>query len=407
MMSRKRIIVLTSTFPRWKNDTDPPFVYELSRRLLPELDVHVLAPNYQGLLQDEIMDGMAVYRFRYFHKRFERLAGSSGILPTLKKNKLYYLLIPFFVLAEFWALLRLVRQIKPDVVHAHWLVPQGFVAAMVGKITGTPYVVTAHGGDVFGLQGRLAGFLKRLALEKAAKVTVVSTVIKQVVLEISKPRVDPVVLPMGVDASKFTSVVSDDVLRNRYDVTGPLLLFVGRLSEKKGVRYLLEAMPEVISKVPSVKLLVVGSGEEAHALQQLSVSLNITDHVAFTGSIPNKDLPQFYGAADIFIGPSIRAKGGDTEGFGLTFVEAGMSGCILIGSKVGGIPDIIKDGETGFLVEAKNPAAIAGKVLEVIGLQDEWPTMRSMTRSELARRFDWQFVARGYSRVLENIECER
>ena len=132
-MRRKKIIVLTSTFPRWKNDTDPPFVYELSRRLVPQLDIYVLTPNYPGALQDEIMDGMEVHRFRYFYKRFERLAGSAGILPTLKKNKLYYLLIPFFVLAEFWALLRLVRKIKPDVVHAHWLIPQGLVAAMVKK----------------------------------------------------------------------------------------------------------------------------------------------------------------------------------------------------------------------------------------------------------------------------------
>jgi glycosyltransferase involved in cell wall biosynthesis len=351
------------------------------------------------------MAGMEVHRFRYFLERFERLAGSAGILPTLKKNKFYYLLVPFFVMAEFWALWRLVRQIKPDVVHAHWLIPQGLIAALVKKITGTPYVVTAHGGDVFGLQGGLFAFLKRLALESADRVTVVSTVIKQVVLA-TKPNVDPIVLPMGVDSTKFKIGAKAGSLLKQYDVKGPLLLFVGRLTEKKGVRYLLEAMPEVISKVPSVKLLVVGSGEEEDQLKQLSAALHLGGNVIFTGPLTNADLPQFYTAADIFIGPSIRTREGDTEGFGLTFVEAGMSGCILIGSRVGGITDIIEDGMTGFLVAEKNPAAITAALLTAISRQDEWPAMTDRTRGELVSRFDWQLVARGYAEILANVVAD-
>ncbi|MBU0484982.1 MAG: glycosyltransferase [Proteobacteria bacterium] len=400
---RKKLIVFTSTFPRWKDDTDPPFVYELSRRLVSDFEVHVLAPNYPGALRAETMDGMEVHRFRYFWSCFEKLAGSSGILPTLKKNKLYYLLIPFFIMAEFLALLKLVRKIKPDVVHAHWLIPQGIIAAIVKKITGTPYLVTAHGGDVFGLQGGLFGFLKRFSLDNADQVTVVSSVIKQVVLGISDSKVVPVVLPMGVDPRKFELEEDNGLIRVKYGVKGPFLLFVGRLTEKKGVGYLLEAMPEIISRVPDLKLLVIGSGEEEENLKQLSDSLNIGGNVIFAGSIPNRDLPQFYGAADIFIGPSIRAKGGDTEGFGLTFVEAGMSGCILIGSKVGGITDIIKDGETGFLIEEKNPAALAGKVLEVVGLKNEWPEIRKRNRQVFVDNFGLDVIAEKYAQLLADV----
>jgi glycosyltransferase involved in cell wall biosynthesis len=165
-------------------------------------------------------------------------------------------------------------------------------------------------------------------------------------------------------------------------------------------------MPEVISKIPSVKLLVVGAGEEKAQLKQLSAALHLDGNVIFTGPLPNPDLPQFYAAADIFIGPSIRTREGDTEGFGLTFVEAGMSGCILIGSKVGGITDIIEDGRTGYLVAEKNPAAIAAAVLTAIGRQDEWPAMTARIRHALVSRFDWQLVARGYAEILANVVAD-
>ena len=97
-MNKKKLLVTTSTFPRWENDTDPPFVYELSRRLANSFDITVLAPNYPGALTREEMSGIQVHRFRYFFKKLEILAGSEGILPTLKKNVLFNFLVPFFLL---------------------------------------------------------------------------------------------------------------------------------------------------------------------------------------------------------------------------------------------------------------------------------------------------------------------
>ncbi|MDO8549249.1 MAG: glycosyltransferase, partial [Ignavibacteria bacterium] len=118
---KPKILVMASTFPRWKNDTIPPFVYELSKRLVSNFDVYVLAPHFKGAKKYEVMDGMKVYRFQYLPEKFETLAGSGGILPTLKKNKLNYLQIPFFLIAEFFALRKLVREINPNKIHAHWI----------------------------------------------------------------------------------------------------------------------------------------------------------------------------------------------------------------------------------------------------------------------------------------------
>ena len=116
MKNKKRLLVVASTFPRWKNDTLPPFVYELSRRLTDKFEVYVLAPHFKGAKKYELMDDMHVFRFQYFPEDYENLVCSGGAIPTLKKNKLTYLQVPFFFMAELFSLLKLVRKIKPKII---------------------------------------------------------------------------------------------------------------------------------------------------------------------------------------------------------------------------------------------------------------------------------------------------
>ena len=397
---KKKVLIVTSTFPRWKDDTDPPFVFELAKRLTDDFDITVLAPHYPGALLKETFEGIQIYRFRYFLKKFEKLAGSEGILPTLKKNKLFLLLVPFFVLAEFFALLKLINKTKPDIIHAHWLLPQGFVAALAHKITGAPYIVTTHGGDIYGLQGKFASNLKGFALRNAAKVTVVSKDIQNTIRQNFGTDIQTDVIPMGVDSSLFHSDKKDPEIRNKIGITGPFLLFVGRLTEKKGVRYLIEAMPGILKQDSTAKLLIVGTGEEEKHLQQLAQKLDISDNVIFAGAIQNKELPAYFATADIFIGPSIRTEGGDTEGFGLTFVEAGMSGCIVVGTDVGGISDIIEHGKTGFLLREKDPGYIAATINMLLEGSSKLSHMKEITRSSLCSKFDWSVIAEKYKELL-------
>jgi glycosyltransferase involved in cell wall biosynthesis len=401
-MNKKKLLVATSTFPRWKNDTDPPFVYELSRRLARHFDITVLTPNYPGALASEEMAGLQVHRFRYFFKKLELLAGSEGILPTLKKKPLFNLLVPFFLSGELRALLKLTRETKPDIIHAHWILPQGFVAALAKKINGVPYIVTTHGGDIYGMQGRIATALKKYALHNAAQVTVVSKDIRQTIKQKFGEDILPEVISMGVDSQLFHPDKKSPTLREKYKMSGPFLLFVGRLTEKKGARYLVEAMPAVLKNFPESKLLIIGTGELHQELILLSESLGLQDSVIFAGAIPNNELPEYFATADIFIGPSIQAAGGDTEGFGLTFVEAAMSGCIVVASDVGGISDIIEDGKTGYLVREKDPAAIADALCAISKQTDTLADIRTAARQKMISQFDWQVIADQYAKVLND-----
>jgi len=399
-MNKKKLLVTTSTFPRWENDTDPPFVYELSRRLANSFDITVLAPNYPGALTREEMSGIQVHRFRYFLKKLEILAGSEGILPTLKKNVLFNFLVPFFLIGEFWALVKLTKKIKPDIIHAHWILPQGFIAALAKKITGVPFVVTTHGGDIYGLQGKFATALKRYALHNAANVTIVSKDIQQTIIKKFGKNILTGVISMGVDSQLFHPDKKDLSLREKNKISGPFLLFVGRLTEKKGVRYLIEAMVSVLKNSPETKLMLIGTGELHHEISRLVVSLGLQENVIFTGAIPNNKLPKYFATADIFIGPSIQAEGGDTEGFGLTFVEAGMSGCFVVASDVGGISDIIEDGKTGFLVREKDPDAIADTLCNILKQIDTLSYIKTAARQKMIAQFDWQVITDRYKKVL-------
>jgi len=391
---KEKLLVFASTFPRWKNDILPPFVYELSKRLTNDFEVYVLAPSFPGAKNFEEMEGIKVYHFHYFIKKYEKLAGSGGILPMLKKNPLYYFQVPFFLLGEYFALKRAIKTIKPKVIHAHWIIPQGWICSLMHNKYNIPYIVTTHGGDIFGLQGKFLTNLKRKTLQKAKSITVVSNAIKKEILEKIDSNLKIKVISMGVDSKLFNPSKRDLSIKKKYNIEGPFLLFVGRLAEKKGVKYLLDAMPKVLKKNPKTKLMIIGTGPLENELKERTINLGINKNVIFMGAIQNKELPRYYATADVFIGPSITAKGGDTEGFGLTFVEAGMSGCWLIGSDVGGISDIIKDGKNGFLVKEKDSKDIAEKIIKSLKIKNK------KIQSKILNKFDWKVISKKYAEVL-------
>jgi len=143
------------------------------------------------------------------------------------------------------------------------------------------------------------------------------------------------------------------------------ILFVGRLVERKGVEYLLRALRIVYPKI-DVRLTVVGTGPLFPALKALTVELGLEDRVNFTGALPQQELEKAYRRCDLFVLPACYDSSGDTEGLGVVLLEALSCGKPVIGSNVGGIPDIIKHEQTGLLVPEKDPEALAQAIERVL-----------------------------------------
>ncbi|MGE5625200.1 MAG: glycosyltransferase [Bacillota bacterium] len=385
-----RILVLASTYPRRPDDTLPPFVHELARRLTGEFEVHVLAPHAAGCATHEVMDGVNVHRFRYLPSRFETLAYSSGMLQGLRRRPWRLLALPFFLMGEWFAALRILRRQRFEVIHAHWLLPHGLIALMARALCGyTPAVVaTAHGADVYGLKSALARTLKRRVIELAEHVTVVS---EAMLLDLRAEAGDAAysVLPMGVDTrERFTPPTSAGERHG--------LLFVGRLADKKGVSVLLDAFV-LLRDLPELKLSLIGAGPEEQALRRQVAVLGLKDRVEFVGPVPNRKLPDWYRRSAVLVFPSVVTAYGDQEGLGLVPVEALACGCPVVASDLPAIRDVIRDGETGRLAASGDPVALAGIVRELLSDPGQAQRLAAAGRTYVRARFDWDGVAARYA----------
>ena len=394
---KKKILVLSSTFPRWENDHEPAFVYELSRRFTENFDVYVLAPHTANSKEFETYGNIKVHRFRYAPENFEKLAYNGGIANNLKIQPIKYLLVLPFLIAEFIAANKLIRNHDIDLVHAHWLIPQGLVAVLLKKLTSRDIktLVTAHGSDIFSFNGIITRQIKKFVLNNCENLTVVSHSMKTAVNKMNCTcHVD--ILPMGTDLTK--RFVPDEKKQKPKQI-----IFVGRLIAQKGVNYLLDAFRKVIEIHPDATLQVIGYGPELESLKAQSVGLGIQKSVRFTGGIPQNDITPYLQSSSIAVFPYCRNKQNGEEGFGLVLVEALGCGCAVIASRQSSINEIIKDQQTGLLIDESNPQAISSAIVKLLENPELKNTLAKSGRDEILKLFDWNIISQSYVSLINRI----
>ncbi len=364
-------------------------MHELARRLTDRFDVVVLAPHAAGAATEEIRDGVRVLRYRYAPARLETLVNHGGILANLRRSPWKWLLLPPFLLFQGYALRLALRRFRPDVVHAHWLLPQGLVALYAARRV--PVLVTSHGADLFGLNGRAFALIRKAVINRVAALSVVSrAMLRRVHAEVPQARVH--VLPMGVDCrQRFCPDHGAQV--------EDALLFVGRLVEKKGLHNLIEAMPAVLAARPSASLDVVGFGPERAKLERRVAELNLQERIRFLGALPQEQLPSYYRKASLFVAPFIEASGGDQEGLGLVVAEAMACGCPVVVGDVAGVRDLVGD-DTGVIVPAANHATLAAAVVDLLVDTARREQLATRGRAHVLRHFDWVVATDAYARLL-------
>lgn len=395
--NKPHLLVLTSTFPRWENDKEPPFVFELSKRLTTHFNVHILTPHAPQAKLEESFFNLKVTRFKYFFNKFQTLAYNGGILANLKRNPWLYCLVPLFILGQSITLYRLLKKHDFYAIHAHWIIPQGLVAVLVTRLIKQkiPIVCTSHGGDLYGLKSGLLKKLKIYVLNQVDKITVVSQAMKQEVLSLGISEDKIQVISMGVDLQK-TFVPNPHIQRISKSV-----LFVGRLVEKKGLVYLLEAFEKVIKKYPQATLNIVGSGTEELRLKQQVKELNLEQNVKFMGSVENSQLPILYQQHEIVVFPSIIGKDGDREGFGLVLVEALGCECAIIATDLPAMQDILTDQQNALIVPQQNAQEIANKLEQLFEHAPLREQLGKNGRSFVVQHYDWEIISQRYLLMFE------
>lgn len=291
---------------------------------------------------------MSVRRFRYFPRRWEDLA-DGAILENLRSRRSRWIQVGPFVLAEAWAMRRAIRRHRPDVVHLHWMIPQGLAALAVAR--SVPWVVTTLGGDVYALGDPVSIRLKRAILRRACAVTTMNEDMRQRLIELGAPPGRTHVLPMGVDLAGVRSATAAAAR-----IPGRIL-FVGRLVEKKGAAVLVDAL-RLLPPHVSWSVDIVGDGPLRSTLEAAARGLP----VHFQGQQSRVGLYSLYAEAELVAVPSVPAASGDQDGLPLVLLEAMGAGTAVVGSDLPGINEVVVNDVSGVLVPHSDPVALAAAV---------------------------------------------
>lgn len=383
---KKRLLITGSTFPRYAGDTEPRFVLDLAKNMKEYAEVTVLVPAAPGAADREELEGVQVVRYHYFPiHSLETLCYPGAIVPRIREKKVRGLLVPWLFVSLYVHLFKMRREY--DIVQANWLIPQGIVQSFIKK----PYVVTGHGGDVTSLNKGILKVLKKRCLKNAAGVTAVSQPLMDVLNGIyENPK--QAVISMGCDTAMFGQEHRVENYFGQGDKK--VVLFVGRLAEKKGVSYAIEAMRQVNNAM----LVIAGDGPLKSKLQRQAerVQKESGSTILFLGAKTHEELKGIYASADLFVMPSITAKDGDKEGFGLVILEAFASGLPIVASRSGGITDIVKDGVNGYLAEEKDVSGLADRINIVLQDKNIYNKMQTEAK-KTAQRYDYCEIAKRYA----------
>jgi len=395
------ILISTSTFPIQLGDGLPRFVNDLASALTKEYKLTVLAPGAPGALKDEKMGNLDIHRFTYFFpSSIQSLAYGNGMGYNFRSSIFCKLQLFPFIGAQVRATRSLVRRKGIKVVNSHWMIPQGFSSALArGSGNSFYHVLSVHAADVYMLKRLPFGrALARFIMKRTDFVFTAGSQVKKELDQLLSWPSNAVVQPMGVHVNLFQM---SDISPVKSPFSDGYLLFFGRFSEKKGISYLLQAMPKVLKYYPEMGLIIIGYGSLESKLRNEVSQFKIESSVHFVGRKNHKEIVGYLKGSKLAVIPSIVDRYGETEGMPTTVIEAMASGTPVVASAVDGIPDVIHHAQNGWLCRAKDPDDLAEKI--ILALHDQTPSSIIQEARETADRFDWSKVADRYIEVINTL----
>lgn len=438
--------VLTHNYPRFPGDFSGTFVealcLELSRQ---QQQVTVWAPYdpaYRRWTMDDrqrstvhrpssIIPHIDLRLYRYiWPDRLHQLGYMRSMQSDLALRLNTYLLSPGLFAAGIAAVLRDAKRLRPDILHAHWLLPNGFMAAVAARRLGIPLVISVPGSDAH-VAGKNPLFraMARFALRQAALLTANSAELREAVIEIGSQRAqkrtesttealrrkfeliiygtDPDALRPDRAGVEALSTQLQLATEHSFDRPLPpslrpptILLCVGRMVPKKGFDVLIRALAEPPLYERQVVALMVGEGDDKVAWQRLAAQLGVASRLRWVGNVPKDQIGVYYNLADILINPSVSNP---ADGLNVCVLDAMSCAKPVVGSNVAGNPLAIVDGETGLIVPEQDPAALAQAIARLVDDPALRAQMGVASRCRIETELGWPHLARRYIKHFEQI----
>lgn len=332
-----RILTITHNYPRWDGDRAGAFVAMLAAETVAAGHaVRVIAPHAPGAAPRESRGGVEIVRARYGPDALERVGYTGSLRNPLRASLLAPAMLPAFIGRLWRVAAREAAAFRPDVVHAHWWMPGGWIARRLPM----PYVVTSHGTDVRLLEKAAWRAIARPVMRGAGAVTTVSEFLANDLRRFfPENSAKTFVTPMPIDVGEFetgTTVAK---------AQPPRVLFAGNLIASKGVDVLIDACALLRDRGTLFELEIVGEGPEGARLRARASQHGLGEAVRWSGFVSQREMPARYGASTVTVLPSR----GQAEGLGLVLAEALLAGSAVVGTPAGGIPEIVVDGQTGLI----------------------------------------------------------
>lgn len=365
-------------------------------------ETHHLTSPKQGISKEafEQVDDLAFYR---------TAPGTSLLARIPALNQLH-------VIDRLEArLMQVAQEIKPDVLHAHSPALNAIAALRVGRRLGIPvvYEIRAFWEDAavdhgtsreWGLRYRLTRAMETYALKRVNAATTICEGLRAEIVERGIPSSKVTVIPNAVNIVDFNVNEDRDLeLAKRLGIEGKQVLgFIGSFYAYEGLDILLRALPLMLAKNPSIRVLLVGGGPEAEDLKRLALELGVSDNVIVTGRVPHDEVQRYYNLIDVLVYPRLKMRLTDLV-TPLKPLEAMAQGRLVVASDVGGHRELIDDGKTGVLFEAGNPQALSDRVLDLLAAPQRWPALKQAGRAFVENERNWGASVSRYRAVYASV----
>lgn len=402
-----KILVLTSSYPKYPGDTTAPFIQSITHALAARGHELTVVLPARSDLSPASAPGVSFEAYRYAPTESLEVFGyAEALRADVAVRRSTYLVSPLALASGARKMISEVRRGGYDLVHAHWVVPNGAMALPAAWLGGVPLVVSLHGSDVFLSEKKLLfRQAARLAFRRAAAATACSDDLAERSQRLGAPY-RPRTIPYGVDTEQFRGPSDESVkLRKKLGLSAdqPMVLAVGRLVHKKGFEVLVDALPYLVAAYSDLRVVIAGSGDLERSLSERAAQAGVGENLMLVGNVLRNELPAYYGAATVTAVPSMHDDAGNVDGLPNVMLEALASGSPIVASAVAGIPQAVSRGKEALLVPERDPKALADSILELLRSPEQRNALGTRAREKARSVFDWGRVGEQFEDVFRTV----
>ncbi len=375
------ILMITTSYPRTPDDTSAPFIASIAEGIAAHgHNVDVVLPHHP-MLKEKSRNGVTLHAYRFPGDKKDPIWGYAQSLEAdVRMKKSVYALAPIAMHQAYRLALKVAAKNRPDLIHTHWVLPNGFIGARLSKTLKKPFVVSLHGSDMYlARKHRIFGSFARSVLKRANAVTACSPDLQIQAERLSGRPVN--LLEYGVDIEAFCPVGSRDESS---------VLAIGRLVHKKGFFELIDAFAAVSKYDSNSTLSIVGSGPLMSELRKRAEQQKVADRVHLPGNTGRAELPSLYARASVVAVPSIVDQAGNQDGLPNVFLEALSSGCAVVASDIPGIRNVVQNRKECLLIPAGNVTALSEAMIELLRSPELRQQLGFAARLKATQELSWK-----------------